>query len=56
MPLAATAKFKFDPLGILKSKWAHDMAHRFVVARIITLRRTRLPYPYDGMIHHPLSR
>ena len=33
MPIALTAKFEFDPEGILRSRWKHDMAHRIVIAR-----------------------
>lgn len=34
MTLARSARIKIDPARLLKSRWVHDTAHRFVCAAI----------------------
>lgn len=34
-PLALTANFRFSPTRILRDRWAHDLAHVFVSARML---------------------
>ncbi|OGR82000.1 MAG: hypothetical protein A3J74_01925 [Elusimicrobia bacterium RIFCSPHIGHO2_02_FULL_57_9] len=43
MPLALTARFKFDPDKILRQPWAHDLAHLIVAARMRLQSRQDCP-------------